>query len=308
MREPARCGLYTVCEVDEEEVLVRERERDRLSNMMSDESFTSLVDPLSSRLSWTCDSPASSEAESEIATPNLEEDDPFTYDMEAALDTMTLDTHFNLEPAVMEEKPVTATTVAPLRPRRPPPHKLQPWVHPYAVHDARSSSSGSGSALLPSLPIRSPKDYPSRSSKAQRRRRSRDDVDLVSALEDLLRSCGEDFSDADLTHLDAGSSIDRSFPLPPARSPVTPLSASFELRTPSTPSQPYALYMPSTPIKTHSRPTVKPAFVGDHSFLRALSSSPVSTTSSRSGSSASVSSRKALPSRSRLPREWAQAV
>lgn len=301
MREPARCGLFTVSEVDEEEV----RERDRLSSMMSDESFTSLAESLSSRLSWTCDSPASSEAESEIATPNLEEDDPFTYDMEAALDTMTLDTQFNLEPAVLEKKPVAAT-VAPLRPRRPPPLKLQPWVHPYAVHDAHTSSSGSVSALLPSLPIRSPKDYPFRSSKAQRRRRSRDDVDLVSALEDLLRSCGEDLSDADLTHVDTGSSINHSFPLPPARSPVTPLSASFELRTPSTPSQPYALYMPSTPIKTHSRPTVKPAFVGDHSFLRALSSSPVSTTSSRSGSS--VSSRKGLPSRSRLPRQWAQPL
>lgn len=300
MREPARCGLFTVCEVEEEEA----RERERFPTMMSDESFSSLVEPHSGRLSWTCDSPASSEAECEIATPNLEEEDPFTYDMEAALGTMALDTGFDFDLGVptIEEKKTVVPSVAPLRPRRPPPLKLQPWVHPYAVLDAHAHSSSSGSALLPSLPIRSPKDYPSRSSsKAHRRRRSRDDVDLVSALEDLLRSCGEVLSESDLAH--AGSSSDLAFPLPPARSPSSPLSASFELRTPSTPSGPYALSIPSTPIKTHSRPTVKPAFVGDHSFLRALSSSPASTSSSRSGSS--VSSRKSLPSRSKLPREWA---
>ena len=118
MREPARCGLFTVCEVEEEEA----RERERFPTMMSDESFSSLVEPHSGRLSWTCDSPASSEAECEIATPNLEEEDPFTYDMEAALGTMALDTGFDFDLGVptIEEKKTVVPSVAPLRPRRPP--------------------------------------------------------------------------------------------------------------------------------------------------------------------------------------------
>jgi hypothetical protein len=376
MREPARCGLFTVCEVDESE-----SDEDPFRSLSSGSTYSLSIpsprgfsempysspqthsldlprdvdmddeilvyrartpDSLSSlnRLSWgTSDScPAASSDASEAAesdgvmTPCLEEEDPFRYSM---VDS-PLDLDLQIEPK--DCKAITSVFTPP-RPRRPPPLDLQRFAHPYrssvvAESDVPTPCSSSlyHDSLLPSLPILAPAEWdrkratssprPSRKTSKRRQRpasSSEDSINLVSALEELLRSCGEDFSSWSSDEESYDQHI--SFPLPPARdiphiptslsydSEPTPLSASFKIHTPVTPPGALPPPIPLSPKASwpRTRPydqSTKQKIHGDHSFLQSLSAPMASPASSISSKSGRTSSRKNLPGRSSLPAEW----
>jgi hypothetical protein len=167
--------------------------------------------------------------------------------------------------------------------------------------------------LAPALPICKPSQTKSRGSTPQKRPPSDREVDLVSALEELLTTCGEDLSDVRLGQ----------FPLPPSQDPTsrssepTPVSATF-LHTPTTPPsnsrQLPSPQIPSAPRQKQRKMSNPPrleigALGGNHSFLlemsmsRSESSGSQRSSSSTSGRTSSSSGRR-LPQRGGIPMEW----
>lgn len=318
------------------------------------------------RLSWKSAS-ASTTSESDCAaTPNSELDDPFFVDVPLDVDETDIDTSYATFLAGL-------VVPAAQRPRRPPPLDLS-RTHPYAYSaeinrwsaDVElATPKSSRGHLLPALPIDSPAQYrarreaispgtfkahkapasPTSPVRPSRKARSApppasaraDPFDLLSALENLLASSGEDEDELQLLSgvstaqpRSRSNAAYTSFPLPPPRTPLlSPASASSsssfstvgEPMTPRTPRH-HGSLPPMPPSPAHSaaaaRPLVKPEFKGDHSFLFAMSGVSANVpgtpaiTSQRPdsrGSSKSVSSTsssKQLPQRSRLPREWRQ--
>ncbi len=273
MHPPERNGLFTLCEADESD-----SESVFSFNLPS---ATASSDILPLELDVPCDVDEeemmsngghrlsrSSTNEGDLATPNLEEEDPFS--LEYTWQDMPAEGRCEL--------PVHASRY----PCRPPPLELR-YHHPFsaaALTEALTPrlKTTRQPSLLPALPIIPP------TSPTTPRSRPSDDVNLVSALEDIISSCGERYP-GEVTAL--------SFPLPPARSP--------ELRTPTTPSpRPRTLYPPPPPCQAKKEDSW-PLSRGDHSFLNSLSRGGSDSPASSSGSNGS---RRSLPERKGLPVGW----
>jgi len=256
---------------------------------------------------------------------------------------------------------------ASIKPRRPPPLDLR-YTHPFAASASisalsddvlapRLSSSDPPHArrrhLLPALPIvsdeewrsqrssNSPSTPTSRSSRSTRdskpyrrsRRLSPDDpINLVSVLEDLLASCGENTWMSDSSESDSASSDDSSicpsaflFPSPPSHLPyplpnsthcLSSLSALKSapavlkrvLCTPPPRKGPLLPACPDTPYtSTREKTATSVKLSGDHSFLFSMSRGEDvdrSDLRSPSSSAGSSSSSRSLPSRKGLPKQW----
>jgi hypothetical protein len=357
MQEPAKLGLFTVSE-SEEEVLGESSSPTWYSDLSIALSTPTTSPYLSASSSFSSHlSTSESESEAEVGTPLTEFDDPFST---PPTTLPILDWSYTHSPRPPPPTPRTALQVPTLaaavnagtfQPRRPPPLALHLITRPRDLPSLDYTSS-SGSALSPSplsfhcqlsaggTPLVQPlaPALPIRSSSTPQKRRSPDtEVDLVSALEELFTSCGEDLSDVDVNvspsvTVGSGLGLDQ-FPLPPSRSiasisistsrskvkvksrsssPLsstpTPVSATY-LQTPTTP--------PPTRYQSHKEPPAAPRqkqrrmtntnrsrvqFEGDHSFLMDMARSP-SATSSRSHSSSGSSSR-GLPRRSSIPSQW----
>ncbi|WWD21585.1 hypothetical protein CI109_106071 [Kwoniella shandongensis] len=183
---------------------------------------------------------------------------------------------------------------------------------------------------------------PSSSSSHVRRHSPRSHVDLASAFEDLLNSCGEHVeesyfsSDSEIETEDDFEAKSLRFPTPPSHKPRSGAGKTAPLRfgVPRTPesqknkSSTTNIVAPFAPRKL-SRKEVQlqsqgkrnseqreryrgssPTLKGDHSFLTGLSGMPSphsstrSVTSSSSSSSHSSSSGRSLPERKGIPLEW----
>jgi hypothetical protein len=219
------------------------------------------------------------------------------------------------------------------------------------VFDLYRSSSGSVSppsppalargSLLPAHPILSSDEWAAESPLTPTVRTKRESrlgldslekaqhVDLVSVLEDLYTSCGEDSSDPEMDSPASAQNVTArklEFPLPPFRSTLR-LSTSSGPYSPRTPPMPHT--PPRTSQSAHPTPALADAFApksrsrsyrpgvfglenGDHSFLRSLSMSDEGGVgggehkSRRSGSmtSSSGSGGRRLPKRAGLPGDW----
>lgn len=412
LSEPASKGLFTLKEVDETEPgdLIYRYGRSvnspsmRSVRLLSARASSELLSPspirpsmdlpqdvredgeeelvvMENRLSWVSASTTTNGTTTESSappTPNFEmEDDPFFVDVPLDVDAADLDTSYTT---------FLAGLLPPQsRPRRPPPLDLS-RTHPYAYSadinrwstevslstPKTTTPPSTQIALLPPLPILSPKEYMERQEpktprtpkpRVQTRkahsappgasvRPDSDPFDLVSALENLLASCGEpdDIIDpyavygmaSTQQHTPASSDSESdqhisqslsyaAFPLPPPRTPIlSPASASssssFNSTTPLTPRSPrqHSSLPPRCPREQKKRQPIQPKFMGDHSFLFAMSRGedvppvpplpasakgerPDSRGSSRSKGSGSGSSKGGrLPQRARLPMEWTQ--
>ena len=334
MREPAYCGLFTVCEADERDTAplslaelpgkrfpftipsaaassevfpspsVTSREMDLPRDVEMDDG-----EEMRRRLSWSSETDESVGA----ATPDIEEEDPFSLDYAwegMPVDDDTYDSAMSAEvyETVMIDEDVIATSS---RHRRPPPLELVKYHHPFSaaslsdepdplITPRTSSIRITPASLLPALPILSPTRWHSQSpstptfKRRSHRRNSPDDpVDLVSALEDLLSSCGEPLSSDSEDEIETST---LSFPLPPSR---TPLSADFDLRTPRTPEKNSRVTFPSPPSTPGPTERLRPKLKGDHSFLQSMS-----RRDSPSSSVGSSSSGRSLPGRGKLPSDW----
>ncbi|KAK4687272.1 hypothetical protein P7C73_g2853, partial [Tremellales sp. Uapishka_1] len=251
MQEPARCGLFTVSELDEVELSSRANQAQRLS--------------------WATISTASG-GSGGLETPDEDEDES-----ESARWQSEDDTHIGLCEALRKSFGWDVEDGSTTKPRRPPPLNLD-FAHPYrtstlstdseSVVTPRSCSSGSSSSsssactsspassisLLPSLPIYDSPEWkssfpsspttPTPVFKAPKAPSGRP-VDLVSALEDLLTSCGEEKANLEELSL--------SFPFPP-----------------STPPRRLASLPKSRPTSIKREPK-EYRLMGDHSFLQSLS-------------------------------------
>jgi hypothetical protein len=360
MQEPAKLGLFTVSE-SEEEVLGESSSPTWYSDLSIALSTPTTSPYLSASSSFSSHLSASeSESEAEVETPLTEFDDPFST---PPTTLPILDWSYTHSPRPPPPTPRTALQVPTLaaavnagnfQPRRPPPLALHLITRPRDLPSLDYTSS-SGSALSPSplsfhcqlsaggTPLVQPlaPALPIRSNSTPQKRRSPDtEVDLVSALEELFTSCGEDLSDVSPSvSVGLGLGLDQ-FPLPPSRSipsisisasnsrskvnvksrsssPLsstpTPVSATY-LQTPTTPPPtryqsipPSRQEPPPAPRQKQRRMTNRQVqFEGDHSFLMDMARSP-SATSSRSGSSSSRSSgssSRGLPRRSSIPSQW----
>lgn len=257
---------------------------------------------------------------------------------------LTLNTRFNLPQSSTTSSAVTPTLSA-------HPVSSASTTASSEILTPRSISSTTSSNLMPPLPIMSSNDWATKFRKAEdieikvvtpttptsiRDHNSFTDshqspisenIDLVSALEDLLSSCGEaaatdSFSCA--SHDGEFETKPLQFPLPTNRSDL--LSPGGSLHTPEKkskcPSAPYAPRKPSRPHPHSQIPLrreegrISPrSLAGDHSFLAYLSrsespasgkwsvKSDFSHSSLGSCSTGNGSSRK-LPERMALPVEW----
>lgn len=338
MQEPAKLGLFTV---SEEEVGVESSNSEETET----EWYCDLSTPISYSPSYssTSTSPSQSESESgsevDVETPNGEFDDPFS----TPPTTLSITSPFTRP----RPPPPTLRTVIPVptlaaavnagnfQPRRPPPLELhlitRPADLPHLELDSLSLSpsplsfhcqlnSAGGLPLAAALPIR---NSPSCST-LQKRRSPDSEVDLVTALEDLFTSCGEDLdtvsssssigvddfplpSSGSIPSISVSKSKSRSLntsststPLPHFhRTPVTPPSTRLSLspcnyQPPAAPRQKSRRVDTSRPIKLGS----------NHSFLLDMARSP-SSSSSNSNSSSSTGSTRSLPRRGAIPAQWA---
>jgi len=333
MQEPAKLGLFTVSSEEVE------------SNTET-EWYCDLSTPVSCSSSSTSPSQSESESGSEldVETPNGEFDDPFSTPPTTLSITSPITRPRPPPPTLRTVVPVptlaAAVNAGTFQPRRPPPLELhlitRPADLPHLDIDALSLSpsplsfhcqlnSAGGLPLAAALPIRNSPNC----STPQKRRSPDSEVDLVSALEELLTSCGEDLE----TVSSPSSSligID-DFPPPPSRSipsisvskskspflntsptstplpqyhrtPVTPpptrLSLSpCEYQPPAAPRQKSRRVDTSRPIKLN----------GNHSFLLDMARSP-SSSSSGSASSGSTGSSRGLPRRGAIPTQWVNAI
>ncbi|WVR04722.1 hypothetical protein IAU60_001733 [Kwoniella sp. DSM 27419] len=189
------------------------------------------------------------------------------------------------------------------------------------------SRKSAGTASLPATPTRSRARKTRSSPRSCECSRPDYQVDLASALDDLLTSCGEDIRldtqvSADTLDSDCEDGFETRtlrFPTPPARfkgqlqpGPVPPRTPS-PTRAKYTPTQP-AHFAPKKERRSYGRrtsPVASPTSLkGDHSFLSALSTGidvfpPSPAGSSRSTTSlGSTLSRKGLPGRKALPTQW----
>lgn len=297
MKEPAKSGLFTL----EEEAESAEEKKQR-------------------RISWSWSSALSfspSGSEDEIATPSRERADPFDMPLDVDAD-MDMDVDIDIEVRTpVDATPYTLFTTprtpiqpslaaslssSSFRPRRPPPLNLSVITDPlaFSTEQTPTNSKHTTHHLLPALPILSPEEYSASTTTSRR-------LDLDAVFEDLLNTCGESISAS-------------SFPMPPPRTPDTPV-----LQTPTTPPPRHHIQCPGAPgPKARSTPKLKGLGLGmnigmgmgmggDHSFLYSLSSDDGSSTSSHSSPSVSTqgstrSKDKTLPKRSNLPSHWTDNV
>jgi hypothetical protein len=333
MQEPAKLGLFTVSEEEVDSSNSEETETEWYCDLSTPISY-------SSSYSSTSTSPSQSESESgsevDVETPNGEFDDPFS----TPPTTLSITSPFTRP----RPPPPTLRTVVPVptlaaavnagnyQPRRPPPLELhlitRPADLPHLDIDALSLSpsplsfhcqlnSAGGLPLAAALPIR---NSPSCST-PQKRRSPDSEVDLVSALEELFTSCGEDLDTVGSIGVD-------DFPLPPSRSiPSISVSKSKSRslntsptstplpqfhRTPVTPPptrlslSPCDYQPPAAPRQKSRRvDTSRPIkLTANHSFLLDMARSP-SSSSSSSNSSGSTGSSRSLPRRGAIPAQWA---
>jgi hypothetical protein len=364
MQEPAKLGLFTV---SEEEI-----------GESSSSSTTTSVDEdveTETETEWYCDlstpitySPSSyststststspslsgSESEIEVETPNGEFDDPFS----TPPTTLSITSPFTRP----RPPPPTLRTVVPVptlaaavnagtfQPRRPPPLELHLITRPRLDIDSLSLSpspltfhcqlsSAGGLPLAAALPIRESPISISSCTTPQKRRSPDSEVDLVSALEELFTSCGEDLDDVDKVESPYSIGVD-DFPLPPSRSitsmsvsksksrslntspsptiqctPVTPPPTRLSL-SPGNYQPPAAPRQKSRRVDTRTR-TRGPRLEGNHSFLLDMARSPSSSSSSStgsgsgssSGSHSSSTSGRSLPRRGSIPVQWSNVV
>ena len=348
MSAPERYGLFTLCEVDEKyesesesepgfafhlpsanassEILpsppaslyARDNEMDFPQDVEGEELLVDIH-----RLSWstTGSNRTSDIAETELATPDLELEDPFSLEYtwqdmpaDAAYETVDFDTQLETN------KPKVAFRPPHVTPRRPPPLDLASYHHPFSAASIahlevmttpRSSTQPRPSALLPALPILPssrphaqpipPSPITPRTHLISRERDAHDHADLNSALEDLLSSCGEQKSaifTLPLSDHPCGAGSDTptasSFPLPPTRSSA--------LRIGITPSPKARKICPPPPPCQSRRDDIwHPTLRGDHSFLSCLSRAEFCSSGSSEGSGRSA---RSLPERKALPGGW----
>lgn len=232
---PHEYGLFTVSEAEENEA---ERSSSRCPSWLSTRS-------------------SASDSSAPIYTPRSEAEDPFEF-----------------WSAVCDEPPVP-----PLpsglneRRKRPPPLDLAPYPRSSSRLPRVSACEPKAvnAPLLPALPIRSPLPNAPKFAKQPEPEvpiglgiMTPNGVNIVSALRELLTSCGEydEFCDDEMF---ADADDDEASM---ASAPVTPT-------TPVTPQMAYTIPMPRAP-----RPKVAPrehrnaVLFGDHSYLQSLSNSP----------------------------------
>jgi len=339
MQEPAKLGLFTV---SEEEV------GESSGGPSSEETeWYDLSTPLtyspsySSSSTSTSTSPSLSESESEVEveTPNGEFDDPFS----TPPTTLSITSPFTRP----RPPPPTLRTVVPVptlaaavnagnfQPRRPPPLELHlitrpndlPHLDTLTLSPSPLSfhcqlNSAGRLPLAEALPIRN-----TQTCTTPLKRRSPDsEVDLVSALEELFTSCGEDLDNVSESSMSIG--ID-DFPLPPSRSiPSISVSKSKSRSLNASPTStplPQFHRTPVTPPPTrlslspsHYQPPAAPRqkqrrvdtsrqirLEGNHSFLLDMSRSPSSSSQSSGSSSGSG---RSLPRRGSIPTQWANPI
>lgn len=316
MQEPAKLGLFTV-EEDPEQA------GDRPSWYSAASTPCSLTPS-----STTSTTSSTSEDEHEVSTPLSEHEDPF------ALPYPSPSLARSVSVSVSASSPVptlaAAVSAGTFRPRRPPPLALSlitrsddlPSLDLESSVQALSPSPMSISrSLAPALPIRSRHQVSNSNSEQfnvspQKRRSPDDELDLVSALEELLTTCGEDLSLSDSTS-DYG--VDESLPpMPPSRGvPRSPSitsssSSSASSQGPVTPPPSHRRLIPSAPRQKQRKvSSTSTSRVGQHSFLFGLSTadsempgSRRSPSNSNTGSTSSTSSSRSLPRRGALPMEW----
>lgn len=246
MQEPAKLGLFTVSESDEEVL----GESSTSSTWYSDLTIalsTPTASPYLSASSSTSSFKSGlseSESEAEVETPSTEYDDPFSTPP-TTLPILDWSNSPSYSHSPRPPPPTPRTAVPTLaaavnagtyQPRRPPPLALHLITRPRDLPSLDFTSAPSPSPLsfhcqlsaggtplvpplAPALLIR-----PSSTSTPQKRRSPDTEVDLVSALEELFTSCGEDLSDVDVDvdgsssrSVSVGLGLDQ-FPLPPSRS------------------------------------------------------------------------------------------
>ncbi|KAK8847494.1 hypothetical protein IAR55_005352 [Kwoniella newhampshirensis] len=399
MREPAQCGLFTVSELPEYEMMSEHEEKAQAKDIFSSPTRGNKIihdvpkdvegdNECLNRLSWSsqessvtlAEGDAETDSESKgMQTPHLEADDPFGWE------PIPLDTPIDVEIEMEEESKTLSDPFLPAikidsitlphsatRPRRPPPLTLTTRflsslpslstplssLPPSATSTASPSDSEclltpNNNALLPPLPIVAEGDWlmqcvmsdlsspttPTRPSSkcyhdlshsiststmispsTSHSRQSPDDtVDLTSALEELLTSCGEQVSSSHSALAeDEFTAKLLPFNVPPSHTPlhiktvaplkITPRTPQSKRRPSVTPAAPWAPRKPQPQVQAKrsehreryrgSSPTLK----GDHSFLTGLSTSEGS--SPKSSIRSISSSGRSLPERKGIPLEW----
>ena len=364
MQEPAKLGLFTVSEEE-----VGESSGTSSEDIETEtEWFCDLSTPLtySASCSSTSTSPSSSESESEVEveTPHGEFDDPFSTPPTTLSITSPLTRLRPPPPTIRTVGPVptlaAAVNAGTFQPRRPPPLELhlitRPVDLPHLDLDSLSLSpsplsfhcqlsSAGPQQLAPALPIRDRSNSSPSSTTPQKRRSPDSEVDLVSALEELLTSCGEDLNNVSVSGSgseagpEAGPEAESvrsfaieldDFPLPPSRSMSTSKSKSRSLSTSPNVTLTPLLRAPITPPPSrlssdsgykNDQPPAAPRqkqrrmtnrtikLDGNHSFLLDMARSPSSTsTSSSQGSRSSSGSGRSLPRRGSIPTQWANPI
>lgn len=226
---PHEYGLFTVSEA--EEIEAAERSSSRCPSWLSTRSSVS-------------------DSSANIHTPRSESEDPFEF-----------------WGAVYDEAPVPPVPTIERR-KRPPPLDLNPYPRSSA-RMPRVSSCASASVkapLLPALPINSnppPVTFPKRPEPEVPIGlgiMAPNGVNLVSALRELLTSCGE-YDEFSHDEMFADADDDEASM---ASSPQTP-------NTPITPQKVYTIPIPRAPRAPAPREHRNAVLFGDHTFLQSLS-------------------------------------
>jgi len=318
MQEPAKLGLFTV----EEESNPSSRSWYRSSNLSTPSSLTP------SSTTSTCSSSSSEDGDrDEVSTPLMEQQDPFALSFPSPLYTTPRTTSPRSTPVSVPTL-AAAVNAGTFRPRRPPPLALSLITGSGTEYTPDVNSPTPMSMMLaPALPIHNRPRVRSPNKRHSPDSESDSEVDLVSALEELLTTCGEDLSDSGS---EASFEAGDMFPLPPTRYDET---TTIHLRSPSTPRRQVVQGQAPSAPKQKSRKvsaSMSGMRVGGHSFLQGLglglssdeeqgprsisastsasASSGSPTTSSRSSSSTSSSSSRSLPRRAGIPMEWRNVV
>ncbi|KAI9636290.1 uncharacterized protein MKK02DRAFT_44995 [Dioszegia hungarica] len=274
------------------------------------------------RLSWVSASSATGET-STPPTPSSEHEDPFFVDVPLDVDESDIDTSFATFLASCAAPQTRTRRPPPLDLSRSHPYaysaEIDRWSHDVEAITPKISCTPPPPAiqptLLPSLPILSPAAYqaqrdtqppptphapsrlPPQPRWSQRKSHSapapplkKDPFDLLTALENLLATCGEPeplvdsrpysaWSDDSDSDSEAPKRTYQSFPLPPPRTPLlSPASASstssFGIGGPATPRTPrfHASLPPASSAREQKkRVPIKPRFMADHSALFSMS-------------------------------------
>ena len=230
---PHEYGLFTVSEA--EEIEAAERSSSRCPSWLSTRS-------------------SASDSSAPIHTPRSETEDPFEF-----------------WSAICDEPPVPPLPSGAVGRKRPPPLDLAPYPRSSSRLPRVSASEPAGvkAPLLPALPIRSPLPGAPKFAKQPAPEvpiglgiMAPNGVNLVSALRELLTSCGEyDEFSHDEMFADAEDD-DESM----ASAPVTPT-------TPVTPQIAYTIPTPRAPRAQAPREHRNAVLFGDHTYLQSLSDS-----------------------------------